>query len=206
MAEVHDEAMPEAEDQPPGSKQRRCLVTGTVRPADEMVRFVIGPDATVVPDLEGKLPGRGHWITADAALIAKAVAKNRFKAAGGQAPADLAEMTARLQRAKVLSLIGLARRTGDLLAGHDVIVRAAAKGENIAFLIDAADAAADGKRKLRAKLGPLPCSELFDRAALSAAIGKENATHLALKRSRLADKIQLEMTRLAGLEGKTSRS
>lgn len=186
-------------------RERRCLVSGTVRPTDDMVRFVVGPDGMVVPDVEGKLPGRGLWITAERALIDKAVAKNRFKAAGGQAPDGLAEMTAALVRQKLLSLIGMARRTGDLLAGFDVIDRAVSKGERIVLLIEASDGAADGRRKMMARLGtreePIPVFDGFDRAALSRAVGKENATHLAVKRSRLTEKIRLEMTRLAGLEG-----
>ena len=186
-----------------GDKARRCLATGEVKPAEEMIRFVVGPDGTVVPDLDGKLPGRGLWVTADATLIARATAKGRFKTAGGEAPADLVQATARLLRLKILSLIGLARRSGDLLAGFDVIERAVAGGEHIVLLIEAKDGAADGKRKLRAKLGPVPLCELFDKAALSAATGRDNAIHLGLKRSRLAEKIRLEMTRLAGLEGTT---
>lgn len=185
--------------------ERRCLVSGTVRPVEEMVRFVVGPDGMVVPDVEGKLPGRGLWITADRALIEKAVAKQRFKAAGGTAPADLADVTAGLLHQKLLSLIGLARRAGNLLAGFDVIDRAVAKGETVALLIEAADGAADGRRKLMSRIGaqngPVPVCDRFDRAALSQAVGRENATHLAVKRSRLAEKIRLEMTRLAGLEG-----
>jgi predicted RNA-binding protein YlxR (DUF448 family) len=170
-----------------------------------MVRFVVGPDGMVVPDVDGKLPGRGLWITADRALIEKAAQKNRFKAAGGTAPEGLADMTASLLRQKLLSLIGLARRTGDLLAGFDVIDRAVAKGEGVALLIEAADGAPDGRRKLMGRIGAydgsVPVFDGFDRTALSQAVGKENATHLAVKRSRLADKIRLEMTRLAGLEG-----
>jgi predicted RNA-binding protein YlxR (DUF448 family) len=192
------------------TRERRCLVSGTVRPTDEMIRFVVGPDGMVVPDVEGRLPGRGLWITAERALIEKAASKKRFKAAGGTAPDGLADMTAALVRGKLLSLIGLARRTGDLLAGFDVIDRAVSRGEAVAVLIEAADAAPDGRRKMMARIikadggardGAIPVFDGFDRDTLSQAVGRENATHLAVKRSRLAEKIQLEMTRLAGLEG-----
>jgi len=187
-----------------GTRERRCVASRAVRPVDEMIRFVVGPDGMVVPDVEGKLPGRGIWVTADRGLIEKAARTGRFKAAGGTAPDGLADMTAALVRRKLLSLIGLARRTGDLIAGFDVIDRAVARGEAVALLIEAADGAADGRRKLTGRIGAangsVPVLDRFDRAALSQALGRENATHLAVKPSRLADKIQLEMTRLAGLE------
>jgi len=185
----------------PAGKERLCLVTRDVRPVAEMVRFVVGPQGTVVPDIEGRLPGKGLWVTADRGLIETAAKKGRFKAAGGTAPATLADDVAVLLRERVLSLIGLSRRTGDLVAGFDALERAAGKGESFAFLVEATDGSPDGKRKLRGKLPSIAVYEIFDRAALSQATGRENTTHLGLKRSRLAGKIQLEMTRLAGLEG-----
>src|SRR5262249_30051398 len=43
---------------------RLCAATGEVKPVDEMIRFVLGPDGAAVPDLKRRLPGRGIWITA----------------------------------------------------------------------------------------------------------------------------------------------
>ena len=172
-----------------------------------MIRLVVDPEGTIVPDIAGDLPGRGHWLTADAAVFHKALEKDRLKKAVGRhtdrpvtVPANLREQTVALLRDKLLSLLGLARRTGVALAGFDAISRAAGKGADIALLFEATDGAADGKRKLQARLGSAPAVEIFDKAALSRAVGRENVTHLGLKRSRLTDKIQLEMTRLAGLE------
>ena len=47
----------------PGA-ERLCAVTREVKPVDDLIRFVVGPEG-VVPDLKRKLPGRGLWITAD---------------------------------------------------------------------------------------------------------------------------------------------
>ncbi len=41
-------------------------------PADALIRFVVAPDGTVVPDLRRRLPGRGVWVTATAAKVAEA--------------------------------------------------------------------------------------------------------------------------------------
>ena len=49
----------------PGT-ERLCAVTRAVKPVDELIRFVVGPDG-VVPDLKRKLPGRGLWVTAERA-------------------------------------------------------------------------------------------------------------------------------------------
>ena len=66
--------------------ERRCLVTGEVQPKAGLIRFVLGPEGMVAPDLAEKLPGRGFWLTADRAIIERAVAKGLFSR-GAKAPA-----------------------------------------------------------------------------------------------------------------------
>ncbi|MGH6930578.1 MAG: DUF448 domain-containing protein, partial [Dongiaceae bacterium] len=57
---------------------RRCIVTRATLPKDVLVRFVIGPSGEIVPDVWGKLPGRGLWVKSDRAALESAVAKNLF--------------------------------------------------------------------------------------------------------------------------------
>ena len=45
--------------------ERRCIATGEVQPKHGLIRFVVGPEGQVVPDLSEKLPGRGIWVAAD---------------------------------------------------------------------------------------------------------------------------------------------
>ena len=52
--------------------ERLCIATHEVRPVGELVRFVVGPDGSVVPDLKHRLPGRGVWITARRHLVEEA--------------------------------------------------------------------------------------------------------------------------------------
>ena len=52
-------------------------MTRAVKPVDDLIRFVVGPEG-VVPDLKRKLPGRGLWITADRQTLKDAVARNVF--------------------------------------------------------------------------------------------------------------------------------
>lgn len=78
---------------------RTCIVTGVERAPEQMVRFVVGPEGDVVPDLARQLPGRGMWVTAERSAVEQAVAKKSFsKAARTQVRADddLAERVERL--------------------------------------------------------------------------------------------------------------
>ena len=44
--------------------ERLCIVTRTVRPTGDLIRFVTAPNGAVTPDLKQKLPGRGVWVSA----------------------------------------------------------------------------------------------------------------------------------------------
>ena len=44
--------------------ERLCVATRRTRPVDDMIRFVVGPDGMLTPDLKRNLPGRGVWVTA----------------------------------------------------------------------------------------------------------------------------------------------
>ena len=48
-------------EEPEHGPLRRCLVTRERLPKEAMIRFVLGPGRELVPDLAGKLPGRGMW-------------------------------------------------------------------------------------------------------------------------------------------------
>ena len=66
-------------------RERRCLVTGEVRPKAALVRFVVSPDGAIVPDIAERLPGRGLWLTARRDIVAAAVAKRLFATRGAPA-------------------------------------------------------------------------------------------------------------------------
>jgi uncharacterized protein len=196
-----------AEDAPMTGPLRRCIVTREVLPKEALLRFVIGPAGDVVPDVAGKLPGRGLWVKAERAALANAIAKNLFAKAARQsvaAPADLVDRTAALVAQRCLELIGLARRAGQAVCGFEK-VRDALRTERVAVVLAAADGAADGRGKLKALAGERPTLALFTTAELSASLGRENVVHGALAPGRLAERLIAESARLAGLRaGKVS--
>ena len=55
---------PEDEPEPETGPLRRCVLTRERLPKERMIRFVVGPDRQIVPDLAAKLPGRGIWLSA----------------------------------------------------------------------------------------------------------------------------------------------
>jgi hypothetical protein len=186
-------------------RERKCIVTGAGLPEARLVRFALAPDGRVVPDVAAKLPGRGIWVAADREAIAKAVEKHLFaRAAKTSAVADAAlpGLVENRLLARMLDLIGLARRAGDLVLGFDKIETALRGPRPPAVLIEAADAGADGTRKLKAAAqakGIYPfVIGCFSSAELGLALNLPNVVHASLKSGRLAEGLIFEAGRLAG--------
>lgn len=186
----------------PRAPIRRCIVSGEVYPAAELLRFTLSPQGEVVPDLAGDLPGRGMWLKPMPGAIERAARKGLFARAAGApvtVPNDLAERTVRLLCRRCLDYLGLARRSGEAVAGR-VKVAALIESGRAAVLIAANDGAADGRAKLRALAPALPLVEAFPSADLSLALGRENVVHAALASGTLARRFLAEVGRLTALE------
>ena len=186
------------------SRERRDIVSGEVMEEARLIRFVAGPDGQAVPDLARKLPGRGMWVAADRASVTAAAKKGLFARAAKAkvgAPADLADQVATLLKSRLLSALGLARRGGDLTSGFEKVHAAIASGK-AAWLIEASDGAADGRRKLcalaRKQPRPPGLIGLFSGAELSLALGGENVIHTAFLAGRAAGHWAEDVRRLAG--------
>ena len=167
--------------------ERFCVVTRAVKPVDELIRFVAGPDG-VVPDVKRKLPGRGLWITASRKALADAVARKAF--ARGfkrdvRVPADLAALTERLLVQSALDALAIAGKAGLAPAGF-AKVEAALMRDRVVALLHASEAAADGVKKLTGVLKSRPDVDritvirAFDSAQLDLALGRANVVHAAL--------------------------
>ncbi len=190
------------------SRQRRDLVSGAVADEADLIRFVIGPDGTVVPDVARKLGGRGLWVLATREAVEQAANRGGFSRGARAkvvAPPDLADRISDLLRERVLSGLGLLRRSGHLVIGFegvDRLVRSGACG----VLIEASDGAEDGRRKLwqaafacqRAHNRRPQRVGLFSSDELSLALGLENVIHLGLRSGRGSESWARELKRLSG--------
>ena len=174
--------------------ERMCIVTRAHGEPDDLVRFVCGPDGTVVPDIRCELPGRGVWVRARQPLVADAVKRKLFGRGFGEdcrAFETLPAQVADLLRRAALSYLALANKAGLVMAGFEKV--AAAIGKNrVAVLLEAADGAEDGRRKLVARLSgsgqPAEIVRSFDSASLGLALGRPLVIHAALASSGLTDK------------------
>jgi predicted RNA-binding protein YlxR (DUF448 family) len=188
-----------------GTPERRCVVTGEVLPRESLIRFVVRPaevgaSGELVPDLEGRLPGRGLWITARRDIVDRAVAKNSF-ARAAHAPVavspDLADRLEALLVRRCIDHLGLARRAGQAVAGFEQ-VRAWLDRGRAGAVVEASDGAAGGQRKVMALAAGLPTVRVLAGWELGSAFGRDWIGHVALAPGRIAEGLCREAARLAG--------
>jgi uncharacterized protein len=188
LARLHHSALDRGTRKSAPGTQRFCAVTGAVKPVEELMRFVVAPDGTAVPDLKRRLPGRGIWITATREALRAAVTRKTF--ARGfkrdvRVASDLAETTERLIERAALDALAMCRKAGKVAIGFAAVEAALARAPVVAVL-NAAEAAADGARKLaaalrrRADVAEIAVVDAFTSAQLDLALGRSNVVHAAL--------------------------
>jgi predicted RNA-binding protein YlxR (DUF448 family) len=180
--------------------ERKCIATGEVQPKHGLIRFVIGPEGQIAPDLAEKLPGRGIWVSADRAALDKAAQKRLFSRAARQAvtvPDGLTDHVETLLAARVVNLISLARKSGGAVCGYEK-VKSKLTGEEAQVLIQASDGSERGKSKLSTPyrgdfIGWLTAAELGQ------AFGRQTVIHAALDAGGLSKRVVEDAARLKGL-------
>ncbi len=181
--------------------ERRCIVSGDRGPKEHLIRFVIGPDDTVVPDLAEKLPGRGIWVSADRAAIEKAARKGLFSRAARRpvkVGPDLADLVEQRLAARVVELLSLARKAGVAICGLEK-VKAALVSEEATCLLQASDGSERERARLRPPKGAYSHFDQLTAAEMGVAFGRGRVIHAALFSGGLAQSVRYESARLAGL-------
>lgn len=189
--------------------ERTCVVTRRKGAPETMIRFVRGPEGTVVPDVRRKLPGRGVWVTADAEVVAKAAKGGAF--ARGfkgkvEVPEGLVDQVGALLDADALQFLSLVNKAGAVVTGFAKVEAALAAGK-VTALIHAREAGSDGVEKLEAAARRFvrdketnrgagdhrervktPSSiKVFASQELDLALGRTNVIHAALAEGPLGE-------------------
>ena len=181
--------------------ERKCIALGSSHPKEELIRFVLCPVGVVTPDLSEKLPGRGIWVSAKSSALLEAINKNLFsRGAKKQAkiPDNLFALVESLLVKKVIETISLARRSGQVVNGFEVVKGALISGK-AQLLIQASDGSEKQLGKLRSPEGKNVYFNCLTQRELGLAFGRDYAIHAALTGGGLTKKVRYEATRLAGI-------
>jgi predicted RNA-binding protein YlxR (DUF448 family) len=185
--------------------ERRCIVTRETAPKAGLIRFVAAPDGEVVPDVAGRLPGRGMWVSADAGALRAAASKGHFARAAKRqvrVPPDLPERVEALLAERVIELVALARKAGQAVAGLEKTKAALVSGE-AALLLQAADGSARERAQLRPPAGENTLVTCLFGHELGVAFARHRVIHAAVLAGGLGDRIRGEALRLSGFRDVT---
>ncbi|UWQ19427.1 RNA-binding protein [Jannaschia sp. M317] len=179
---------------------RRCIVTGEVGPKAGLIRFVVGPDDAIYPDITGKLPGRGIYVTAEREVLEKAIEKRIFSRGAKRqvaVPDGLIDLIEAGTLKRLQDAIGMARKAGKAIAGYEKVKIMLDRGE-AQVLLQASDGSERGKGKLSTPqggkwIGFLTADEL------GLAFGRDRVIHAAVAAGTLARRIVEEAARLQGI-------
>ena len=190
-------------------KERKDIASGELRDPADMLRLAFGPGGQIVPDIYAKLPGRGAWIEASRTAVDKAIKTGAFARSAKckvTVPDNFADMIEAGLSARVLGMIGMAKRAGQLESGFENVRSCARTGE-LAVRIEACDGQPDGRSKIRVVVKalskeleiPMPILlACFNSAELGKVVGRDNMVHACVHKGRMAKALRLEVERLAG--------
>jgi len=169
---------------------RTCIVERARKEMPFLIRFVLSPQDSVVPDIKGNLPGRGVLVTAKKAAVAEALKRRAFQRAFRKpvsASEDLSYQVEELFKRSALERLSICNKAGLVVVGFAKVEDALNRGE-IAGLLHASGAAEGGKAKLDRKFAALysekdhiPPENCFTSAEISLATGSTNVIHAGLK-------------------------
>lgn len=187
-----------------GGSVRQCAVTRERLAPDALIRFVRGPDGTVIPDSFSKLPGRGAWIKADRATVETGLETGVFSRAFKANSQPIDGLVAEIERQLVqrcTGLLGMAKKSGVAVLGFDQ-VRDYIRKQEPGLLLEASDGAEDGRNKVhflaKAIYEDVKVAGALSSAELGMAFGRQHVVHALLEQGSLSDAFSVAYQRLIG--------
>ncbi len=205
--------------------ERTCALTREPLTPETGLRFVAGPDGSIVPDVGRRLPGRGVWLSCSRTVVTEAARKGAFQRSLKRTvsiPENLPEIVEGLLVKRAVEALSLANKAGLVTTGFTKVEIAVQRGD-CAFLLHASDAAEDGVSKLDRKFAAVLADsrakkeenggssvpgqgsgehlkqhvlDCLSSAELSLAMGRSNVVHAALARGGAATRFSREAERL----------
>lgn len=188
--------------------QRSCLGCRQVFDQDRLVRYVLSPEGEILVDYRHKLPGRGAYTCLDRSCIESAVKRRQFdRSFGGglrKIEAEVLNEAVRQQiSARILNLLGMARKSGNVISGGNQVMETLGSRSALALVLMASDISAAIGEKVAAKSSAagVPCFRLFEKETLGRILGKGERSIVAFKQGLLAESVKIELSRYENIVG-----
>jgi uncharacterized protein len=190
--------------------QRSCISCRTSRDKKELLRFVLAPDRTLVPDLLSRLPGRGAYTCLNRECLRSAAKKGLFaRAFKGEVkyegPGMLIDQVVARFEERIGSYLALANKAGKVVSGSDMVLETMKKRKS-GYIFLAVDISTEIGAKVLEIAGrfDVPHIAIFDKDRLGAFIGKGLRSVVSIEHGGFVDKVAMEVAKYRNLlEGGT---
>lgn len=167
--------------------ERKCILEGVVKPVADLLRFV-ELNNELLPDFNKKLPAKGMYVSNSRLSLIKALEKKLFHKVSRhnlKIAEGFVDIVENLLKQKALNSINLARKSGVCVTGFEK-VREEIKKNKVEFILEASDAARDGKEKIALLAKSIEIFNLFSIDELDTTLNKENTVHIAFLKSDMS--------------------
>ncbi len=188
--------------------QRSCLGCRETRDKAHLIRFVLSPQAEVLPDIDSKLPGRGAYTCISRHCLAAVVKQRQFNRAFKQEsrtlpPDEMVAMVAHLMRERILGYLGLANRAGKIVSGGSLVSDAIRGKNKPGLVLVAADVSENIGEKIVVLAGVhgIPCECVLTKDDFGAILGKAPRSAVAVRPGGFVVQLAAEIERYRNFLG-----
>jgi len=193
--------------------ERSCIACRKKLPVQDLLRFVCSPDSELLVDYRHKLPGRGAYTCCNVACFGRALEINAFaralKCSRLECSCNAASVHVILHQlraqilAKVVSLLGMARKSDAAVSGQQAISTALRRSSYVAWVLVADDMSSSGADKLLRQLEARDIRVLrgLDKEVLTQALGGRERSAVLLWKGLLAQTLERELQRYIDVMG-----
>jgi predicted RNA-binding protein YlxR (DUF448 family)/ribosomal protein L30E len=181
--------------------QRSCLGCRATRDKNELLRFVLAPDRTLVPDILAKLPGRGAYTCLNHACLRNAAQKKQFaRVFSGDVVYNGADrligQVVTLLEERIGSYLALANKAGRVVSGSDMVMELLKKRKaGVVFLATDISPEIGAKVMALSKRYEVPHVAIFTKERIGAFLGKGLRSVAAIEQSGFIETVTREIAK-----------
>ncbi len=186
--------------------RRTCISCRETTDKKSLVRYVLNPGKQVLIDYRQRLPGRGVYTCFNSACVEMAVKRQGFKRAFKQdccpVETDVLKKQLKLEvEQKILNLIGMARKAGEIISGTNSVLDCLKKPQSLSLVLVTDDISVSIGDKIcqLAERKKIHHVRMFNKAKVGHLLGKDERSAIALEKGALASTLKFELQRFEQL-------
>ncbi len=174
----------------------------------QLLRFVLSPNGTLVPDLMAKLPGRGAYTCQSTQCLIDAIRRKQFSRAFKmdlkiESAEDLVSQVASIMAERIGSYVAIANKAGKVASGTEVVTHLLKRSKEKCVVFIANDCSEGITKKIMAvaEKNGVEYFRLLSKERLGRLLGKSQRSAVSVEGVGLIGAIKEEIQRYRNFVG-----